>query len=201
MIRENIQQAQDTMKETFDKGRKDQNFLVGDLVLVSMKNLEPKHGGFARRSLGARFIGPYRVGECEHEKSYRLELPPLLRLHLVFHTSHLKPYSKDPDRQQRIPKVTLQDGSEGEIVDKVVGHRIRENGDEYLVKWTGQMKSTWEPRGNLDQIGWMIDQFIRTQKKYVTAKAKMNNLRMACFKSFESRTGEIWIRRTSGKVE
>ena len=185
IIRERIQHAQDTMAKAFNQGRKDQFFQVGELVLVSMQNLEPKHGGFARRGLGSRFIGPYRVAGCENEKSYRLELPPSLRLHPVFHTSHLKPYLKDENREQRIPKVMLQDGEEGEIVDKVMGHRIKKSGDEYLIKWTGQRKPTWEPRENLDQIGWMIDAFIRGQKCFITKKETMNNLRLACGKYFE----------------
>lgn len=168
ILKDNIQDAQDKMTKLYDEGRKDQKFEIGEFVLLSMENLDPRHGGYVKKKLGPKYIGPYEVKACYHDRSYELILPPKVRLHPVFHTSSLRPYhqDKDPRRESILPTVLLKDGSEGHLVDEVIDHRIGANGDEYLIKWTGQRNPTWEPRSNLDGVTGLIQVYLR----------KMNNL-------------------------
>ncbi|DAZ93266.1 TPA: hypothetical protein N0F65_003671 [Lagenidium giganteum] len=71
-----------------------------------------------------------------------------LKIHPVFHTSLLKPYLHDDKRQQKPSKVMLKDGSEGQLVKAIIGHRRRKKKSQYLVWWLGETKdeATWEPQ-------------------------------------------------------
>ncbi|POM78436.1 Gag-pol [Phytophthora palmivora] len=131
-VRRLLQAAQDRMSSYYDQNRPTQNFNVGD-----------------QKKLGPRWIGPYSVVEHVGHDYYRLELPTRVKFHPVFHTSLLKPYVVSKRADQLIFKVRLPDGSEGELVEDIVGYRRRKGKKEYYVKWLGQSKLTWELKGNL----------------------------------------------------
>jgi hypothetical protein len=59
--------------------------------------------------------------------------------------------------------VVLQDGSVGERVHKILGHRHKERGDEYLIEWLGAGPPTWEPVAHLFQVQWLIEAYIEKQ--------------------------------------
>ena len=132
LLRFRVQESQDVMKDKFDKGRKNQFFSKGDMVLLDTKNLKPYHGGYTRKKMGPRFLGPYKILEEENGLSYKLLLPPKLRLHPTFHTQFLKPYKEDENvhRDNSAPTVTLPDGTRGVLVKRVLGHRVGKSGDE-----------------------------------------------------------------------
>ncbi|GMF48872.1 unnamed protein product [Phytophthora fragariaefolia] len=89
------------MADVYDKGRKEQEFKVGDRVYLSTKNLDTAHTGFPNsHKLGPKWIGPYSVVRTVHKHAYELNLPPGLKLHPVFNTSSLKPYEQ-PNRLSR----------------------------------------------------------------------------------------------------
>ncbi|KAG3006859.1 hypothetical protein PC121_g17650 [Phytophthora cactorum] len=57
--REAFAQAQERMKDVYDRNRAEQIFEVGDRVYLSMQNLDPKHTGLpASTKLGPKWIGP-----------------------------------------------------------------------------------------------------------------------------------------------
>ncbi|OWZ18318.1 hypothetical protein PHMEG_0007612 [Phytophthora megakarya] len=101
------------------------DFAVGNEVLLAGDKLAPFHLGTTKRKLGARWIGPYSIAEKLGREYYRLALPPKLRLHPVFHTSLLNPYiSFEHQRsRQRLFKVQLPDGGEGELVEDIFNHK------------------------------------------------------------------------------
>ncbi|POM79725.1 Retrotransposon protein, Ty3-gypsy subclass, partial [Phytophthora palmivora] len=70
-----------------------------------------------------------------------------LKLHPVFHTSLLKPYHNDKSRPQKVSKVLLTDGTEGQLVHKVIGHRRVKKRLQYKIWWLGETRedATWEP--------------------------------------------------------
>ena len=86
--------------------------------------------------------------------SYRVELPPRLKIHLVFHVSYLKPYHKDKDDpsqgfSKRTPTTsTTSYDNEVEyiIADRVIRRRGVPPTTEYLVKWKGlpESEASWE---------------------------------------------------------
>jgi hypothetical protein len=166
-IREKMEEVQAKQKAYYDRSHKKQEFEIGDMVLLSTANLDPRHGGYRRRKLGPKFIGPYRVQEKVHDRSYTLLMPPALKLHPTFHTKHLKPYRDDdsPTRQQKVPAVLLMDGTVGEQVKSIRAHRHRDKGDEYQVEWVGSGPPTWEPVAHLFQVQWLVDAFIKKQQQ------------------------------------
>jgi hypothetical protein len=68
-----------------NRRRRDQEFQVGDQVLLSKRNLP--HG-----KLDAVWTGPFPITERLSRTAYRLGLPTEMRMHPVFHASLLKPY-------------------------------------------------------------------------------------------------------------
>lgn len=99
--------------------------------------------------------------------SYELGLSKGLKLHPVFHTSLLKPYRKDTNRQQQVNKVVLADGTEGQLVEAVINHRKYKGKPQYKIWWLGESKddSTWEPVENLSQIPGLVDLYWSNKKR------------------------------------
>ena len=88
-----------------------------------------------------------------------------LQLHPVFHTSFLKPYNSRDDSVVDTPvEVALGDGSEGYLVEAIIGKRRRRGITEYRVKWLGTSEITWEPMDNLFQVSGLITEFESKQK-------------------------------------
>ena len=101
--------------------------------------------------------------------SYRVELPPTLKIHPVFHASYLKPYHGDKDNpsrglSKRAPTavVTSYD-KEVELIlaDRVIRRRGVPPATEYLVKWKGlpESEASWEPAEALWQFQEQIERF------------------------------------------
>ncbi|RVW86084.1 Transposon Tf2-12 polyprotein [Vitis vinifera] len=106
-----------------------------------------------------------RVGKV----SYRVQLPPRLKIHPVFHVSYLKPYHEDKDDpsrglSKRAPTavVTSYDKEvEHILADRVIRRRGGPPATEYLVKWKGlpESEASWEPADALWQFQEQIERF------------------------------------------
>ena len=87
--------------------------------------------------------------------AYQLQLPPLWKIHPVFHASLLSPYSKTPTHGPNFsrPPSDLINGELEYKVELIRSHQChgRSRMLQYLIKWKGYPKSnnTWE---NTDQI-------------------------------------------------
>ncbi|KAE8952718.1 hypothetical protein PR001_g33173 [Phytophthora rubi] len=163
-----MSEAQERMKYYYDKNRLGQNLEVNDMVLLDGKNLDIRHKGYAQsKKLAPRYIGPFPVLKKVSKDSYELGLSKGLKLHPVFHTSLLKPYRKDPKRRQQVNKVVLADGTEGQLVEAVIGHRKYKGQPQYKIWWLGETESdaTWEPVENLTQIPGLIDLYWNSKKR------------------------------------
>lgn len=167
MAQDAMSEAQERMKAYYDKNRLRQDFQIGDLVLLDGKNLDIRHKGYAKsKKLAPRFIGPFPIIRKVNKDSYELKLSKGLRLHPVFHTSLLKAYVRDEKRTQEIPKVILADGSEGQLIHKVLDHRKRRGKDQYKIQWLGETEkqATWEPVEDLKQIPGLIEEYWKQSK-------------------------------------
>lgn len=88
--RRNLETAKASQKCQADKKRRPHSDVnVGDLVLLSTKNLALKG---VTRKLAPRFVGPYRVVHTRGTAA-TLDLPPEFgKVHPTFHVSLLRPF-------------------------------------------------------------------------------------------------------------
>nr|GFB48476.1 hypothetical protein CTI12_AA187700 [Tanacetum cinerariifolium] len=101
MARASLDKATKRMKKWADEKRRHVEFEVGDQVMVKLlpqqfKSLRKVHKGLIRR-----YEGPFLVIGRVGKVSYRVQLPPKLKIHPVFHVSFLKPYHGDEEDPER----------------------------------------------------------------------------------------------------
>src|SRR4051794_29417621 len=148
--------------------RRDVSFAVGDQVLLSSSHIHlASQAQRPTRKLQARFIGPYSVIAKVSPVAYKLELPPSLNVHPVFHVNLLRAYTAPAAVTNRVPTgplpppaVTVDDHEEYEVECILDTHR-RRNALEYLVKWVGypDHDASWEPLSNLANATDLIADF------------------------------------------
>ncbi|KAL6209724.1 hypothetical protein ACLB2K_020664 [Fragaria x ananassa] len=89
------------MKKWADKKRRHVEFKEGDLVLVKLlpqqfKSLRKVHKGLVRK-----YEGPFEVIKRIGKVSYKLHLPPKLKIRPIFHVTMLKPFQEDEEDLSR----------------------------------------------------------------------------------------------------
>ena len=170
LLKENLKLAQARMCKYYDRNRPVQVFELGDKVMISVKNLDIQHLGIDKSGsvkFGPLWIGPYIVIKKTSIDTYRLQLPIGLRLHPEFHTSLLKPYVKDLDKNRlNKPNESMigADGiAEAFLIDDIIGHKKMKKKIYYLVKWLGYPSEydTWEEHSNIYKpAAGLIDNYL-----------------------------------------
>ena len=146
------------MAKYYDTKRKEQKFIVDELVMLDTKNLNTPHLGHqdAKRKIMPRWLGPFKIVALTSIDSYEIQLPLGVRLHPVFHTSLLKPFQKDSNsaRIQRTKEVILPDGATGYLIDKIIGYKTIKGIEYYKIRWQGYTAKddTWEPWSNIQTV-------------------------------------------------
>jgi len=83
--------AQEDMRKYADKKRSDADeYKVGDLVMLSTKNLKYQMVGRRTEKLTERFVGPYRVKEIISSNAVKLELPSTVKIYPVVNVSRVR---------------------------------------------------------------------------------------------------------------
>ena len=143
-----MNKAAKKMKKWADKKRRHTEYKVGDMVLVKLLPQQFKSLRLVHKGLVRRYEGLFPILGKVGKVSYRVELPPRLKIHPVFHLSYLKPYHEnkdDPSRglSKRAPTAVV---TSYVLVDRVIRRRGVPPATEYLVKWKGLPKSeaSWE---------------------------------------------------------
>ncbi|ETO66224.1 hypothetical protein F444_16537 [Phytophthora nicotianae P1976] len=162
---EALAEAQERMRDVYDRNREEQVFKVGDRVYLSTKHLDRRHTGLPNSSkLGPKWIGPYTVVKRIHNHAYELNIQTGNKLHPVFNTGSLKPY-KDATRLSKPHDVVLADGTVGQLIQRLLGKRIHKKRTQFLVEWVGEEKPTWEPIENLSQVPDLIADFEASRRR------------------------------------
>jgi len=91
------------MKRQADRSRKEaEEYRVGDKVLISTKDFLMELMKKVTKKLMEKFISPYVVRKIVSENVVELELPVLLRIHLVVNMRRIVKYREQIEEQKKI---------------------------------------------------------------------------------------------------
>ena len=142
------------MKARYDAKHLILNLKEGDEVFLKLH-----HGysipGLANRKLSQQRVGPFKVLAKVGQLAYKLQLPPVMRIHPVISVAQLEPSTATvagPDRYERVinqePPPVQADSDESEL-ERIMDKRITRGKVQYLVKW-----KDW---GNEHNVWYSID--------------------------------------------
>jgi len=81
------------MRKYIDKKRSDvEEYKVGDLVMLSTKDLKYQIVGRRTEKLTKRFVGLYKIKKVVSSNAVKLELPITIKIHLVVNVSRICRY-------------------------------------------------------------------------------------------------------------
>jgi len=88
-----LEKAQEEMEKYVNRKRGEVNeYKVGDLVMLSTKDLKYQMVSRRMEKLMERFIGPYKVKKIVSANTVELELPSTIRIHPVVNISRIYRY-------------------------------------------------------------------------------------------------------------
>ena len=172
------------MKARYDGKHLAISFKEGDEVFLKLH-----HGysipGLANRKLSQQRVGPFKVLAKVGTLAYRLELPPVMRIHPVISVAQLEPAASisGPDRYGR--KINLEpppvineddagkdegkDGGRPYDVERVLDKRITRDKPWYLIKWKdyGNEHNVWYKLEDLANAMELVEEY----ESKVAAKA------------------------------
>ena len=194
---------QEEMKRQVDRSKKEiEEYRVDDKVLISMKNFSMKLMKRVMKKLTEKFIGSYVVKKIVLENAVELELPALLRIHLVVNIRRIVKYKEQVEGQKKIPPPPVKIDSEKKyVVEEILNRQERRGKTKYLVKWKGYMaeENTWERLENLKNAMKKVEEFKKGRfdeeiQRIQVRKGKEMKLNL---KAEEFRRGELLGRYTT----
>ena len=146
--------AQQVQEQQANKSRQPAPaYKVGDKVWLKLTNVKTRR---PNRKLDDK-AAKYTVTKVVTPHSYRLDVPG--DIHNVFHVDLLRPASTDPlpsqVRSDYQPPPILEDREALYLVDAIIKDRKKRlrgrnrYEKQFLVKWTGYQRPTWEPEENI----------------------------------------------------
>ena len=76
-------------------------YKVGDLVMLSTKDLKYQMVGRRTEKLTERFIGPYKIKKIILSNTVELELPSTIKIHPVVNVSRIQRYIEQVEGQRK----------------------------------------------------------------------------------------------------
>jgi len=126
----------------------------GDRVYLRGKNVRTER---PNPKLEAKLLGPFLIEEEVGTHARRLQLPPTMKIHNVFHLDLLEPCRVRPESQaQGLQDPVVEPMDEEWSVYEILDCKWTRQGrgpweKRWLVDWEGfgPHERTWEPRGHL----------------------------------------------------
>jgi hypothetical protein len=96
-------------------------------------------------------LGRFQILSKVSSHAYKLDLPPSMKVHPVFHISLLEPCSSNPLPGQRLPQPepTIVDDEVVWEVEEILDSKLNRGHLHYLVRWVGDFQDTWQPEDDL----------------------------------------------------
>jgi len=131
--------AQEEIKKFANRRqREEKEYRVGDLVLLSMKDLKWQMKGRRSEKLTKCFVGLYKVKGIVSSNVIELELPKSIKIHPVVNISRVQLYKPQIEGQKKIPpKPVIIEGEEEFKVEKILNKRMVKGKEKFLVRWKG----------------------------------------------------------------
>jgi len=152
---------QEEMKRYADRGRKEtEEWRKGDRVLLSTKDLVFKER--LSKKLTERYMGPYVIEEVMSSNAVKLQLPSLMRIHLVVNISRIVRYKEQVKGQKKEEgKLVEVEGVEEWEVEKILNKKKIRGVEKYLIWWKGFTVEgdIWERKENLKNAKELIEEF------------------------------------------
>jgi len=162
-----LKKVQEDIRKYADRKRLDvDEYKVGDLVMLSTKDLKYQMVRRRIEKLTERFVRPYKVKKVVSSNAVELELPSTVKIHPVVNVSRIQRYVGQVERQKKeqLAPVIIE-GEEKWEVEQILNKRKVRGKDKYLVCWKGftAESDTWEGRENLENAKEAIEEF---EKEY-----------------------------------
>lgn len=152
LIQDKIKVSQDRQKSYADLKRRDEEYEVGEMVLLKISPMKGVMRFGKKGKLSPKYIGPYKILDKVGKVAYRLDLPnELSKVHNVFHVSQLRRYNPDVSHVLQPETLELDETlTYEERPVKVLDRKVRStrNKDVKIVKvlWSNHKteEATWE---------------------------------------------------------
>jgi hypothetical protein len=160
--RKNAQEAISRAQSFWTKDPHFQRYCMDQKVWLEGTHLHTTH---PTTKLRAKRFGPFKITEALSAVMYRLDLPPMWKIHNAFHAAVLHPYKETelygPNFVETPPD--LVEGHEEWEVDSVLAsrHTGQKKTLQYLVRWKGfsEAHDSWEPKRNLGNASLKMKEF------------------------------------------
>lgn len=175
-LRQEIRLAQEIYSEHANNNRiPSPIFTIGSSVWLLRKNIRTTRPS---DKLDYKRLGPFKIIDKISTHAYKLELPPSMKVHPVFHVCMLEPLASDPlPGQKQVPPLPIEVDGELEFqVEEILDAKPTRNPQQpkYLVKWMGESQLTWEPYEHVKDLE-ALDKFFAKYPHKPQPKARRNS--------------------------
>jgi len=124
------------MRKYVDRNRLEAaEYKVGDLVLLSKKDLKWQMIGRWSEKLTECYVKPYKIKKVVSPNAVELELPNTIKIHLVVNVSRIRMYSNQvPGQKVEVPRPVIIKGEKEWKIKRVLNKRKIREKDKYLVQ-------------------------------------------------------------------
>jgi len=117
-----LRRVQEEMKKYADRKRREvDDYKVGDLVMLSTKNLKYQMVGRRMEKLMKRFVGPYKIKKIISSNMVKLELPSTIKIHPVVNASRIHRYIGQVEGQKKEqPALVIIEGEKEWEIERIL---------------------------------------------------------------------------------
>ena len=123
------------MKKYTDKKREEvDKYKVGDLVMLSTKDLKYQMARRRTEKLIERFIGPYKIKKVVLLNTVELELPSIVKIYLVVNVSRIQKYigQVEGQKKEQLAPVIIEKEEEWKV-ERILNKQQIRGKNKYLV--------------------------------------------------------------------